>query len=162
MSNTIIVGMADLNVARGGDILTTLGLGSCVGITLYDPLTRIGGMAHIMLPDSRAFSATESANKAKFADTAIAALLQKLVLNGANRATLIAKIAGGANMFALARTDVIKVGIRNAQAVRDVLRSYNLPLVADETGGTYGRTILLNTGNGELTVRVVGRGEKSV
>jgi len=94
----IKVGMADLNICTAPDALTTLGLGSCVGIVLYDSITRTAGMVHIMLPDSTKIRNNE--NTAKFADTGIDALIFKLTAIGANRNRLIAKIAGGAQMFA--------------------------------------------------------------
>ena len=89
----IKVGMADLSTAKEPDILTTLGLGSCVGIALYDPSTKVGGLAHIMLPDSKQIKNNE--NKAKFADTAIEVLVQAMIKKGARKNRIVAKIAGG-------------------------------------------------------------------
>ena len=97
MGNIIKVGMADLNVCKAPDGLTTLGLGSCIGLTLYDPVTKIGGMVHYMLPDSTKVS--NNSNKAKFADTGIEELLKKVIAAGASKTRLVAKIAGGAKMF---------------------------------------------------------------
>ena len=92
----IVVGMADLKVAKHPDTLTTLGLGSCVGITLFDKAKNIGGMAHCMLPTYKGF---EGQNIAKFVDSAVIELINQLVRIGASRASLVAKIAGGAHMF---------------------------------------------------------------
>lgn len=97
MSEIIKVGMADLNICKSPNGITTLGLGSCVGIAIRDPLTKIGGLAHIMLPDSTVIA--NNSNKPKFADTGIAMLVDLVVKAGANRARLVAKIAGGAQMF---------------------------------------------------------------
>jgi chemotaxis protein CheD len=136
----ILVGMADLNVASSPDKLTTLGLGSCVGLVLYDAASKIGGMAHIMLPHSSIN--TDSKNKAKFADTAFESLLNLVTKKGANRLKLIAKLAGGANMFtSSAHDDIMKVGQRNVEACRNLLKEYSIPIVAEDTGGNYGRTI---------------------
>ena len=99
MSETIKVGMADLKICKAPDSLTTIGLGSCVGIALYDPITKVSGLAHIMLPDS-----TQIKNNtviAKFADTGITKLLDDMIKAGARRPSIVAKIAGGARMFAL-------------------------------------------------------------
>ena len=99
MSEIIKVGMADLKVCTYPDSLTTLGLGSCVGIALYDSVTKVTGLAHIMLPDSTKI--TKNENIAKFADTGIAETLRLMLLQGANRKRIVAKIAGGADMFGL-------------------------------------------------------------
>lgn len=97
MAEVIKVGMADLNVCVSPNGITTLGLGSCVGIALRDPVTKIGGLAHIMLPDSTAIR--NNSNIPKFADTGIEELVRRVVAKGANRTRLVAKIAGGAQMF---------------------------------------------------------------
>ena len=114
MGNIIKVGMADLNVCKAPDGLTTLGLGSCIGLTLYDPVTKIGGMVHYMLPDSTKVS--NNSNKAKFADTGIEELLKKVIAAGASKTRLVAKIAGGAKMFEVSGlSDVGNIGARNAE-----------------------------------------------
>ena len=118
MGNIIKVGMADLNVCKAPDGLTTLGLGSCIGLTLYDPVTKIGGMVHYMLPDSTKVS--NNSNKAKFADTGIEELL---IAAGASKTRLVAKIAGGAKMFEVSGlSDVGNIGARNAEAAKKILK----------------------------------------
>ncbi len=102
MSQMIKVGMADLNICKSPNAITTLGLGSCIGIALYDPVTKIGGLAHIMLPDSTQIR--NNANIAKFADTGITELVSRMVRAGASRTRLVAKIAGGAKMFEVTGT----------------------------------------------------------
>ena len=161
MSKLIVVGMADLNTASNDDRLITYGLGSCVGVVLYDQKRKIGGMAHFMLPSS--LSASDRSNKAKFADTAIPVLIDKLEKMGVPRSALIAKIAGGAHMFSSSTSsDVIKVGARNATAATDILRRLGIPIRANDTGGTYGRTIELLTATGQLHVKTIGHGEKNI
>jgi len=156
----IVVGMADLKVARSPDILTTLGLGSCIGITLFDKSRKIGGMAHIMLPTYKGF---EGQNKAKFADSALIELVNQLTRIGASRSQLVAKIAGGAHMFGKAQnSDMLKIGERNAAASLAILKQLNIPVQANDTGGSHGRTIELNTDNGALKIRTVGAGEKFI
>jgi len=121
MGNIIKVGMADLNVCKAPDGLTTLGLGSCIGLTLYDPVTKIGGMVHYMLPDSTKVS--NNSNKAKFADTGIDELLKKVIAAGASKTRLVAKIAGGAKMFEVSGlSDVGNIGARNAEAAKKILK----------------------------------------
>ena len=117
MSEIIKVGMADLKVCKSPNGVTTLGLGSCVGIALRDPVTKIGGLAHIMLPDSTVIR--NNSNIPKFADTGIEALVKQITAAGANRGRLVAKIAGGAKMFAFSNSsDMVGVGDRNVEAVK--------------------------------------------
>jgi len=156
----IVVGMADLKVAKSPDILTTLGLGSCVGITLYDKIKKIGGMAHVMLPTYKGF---EGQNIAKFADSAIIELVNQLSRIGTTRAAVVAKIAGGAHMFGRTQNnDMLKIGERNASASIAILKQLGIPIVANDTGGTHGRTIELHIETGALKIRAVGAGEKFI
>jgi len=156
----IVVGMADLKVAKSPDTLTTLGLGSCVGITLFDRVKKIGGMAHVMLPTYKGF---EGQNIAKFADSAIIELVKQLAGIGVNRASLVAKIAGGAHMFGRTQNnDMLKIGERNAAASLAILKQLGIPVQANDTGGTHGRTIELNMDTGALKIRTVGAGEKFI
>ncbi len=159
--NIIKVGMADLNICKSPDMITTLGLGSCVGITLYDPVTKIGGLAHVMLPDSTAIR--NNTNIAKFADTGIDELLKRVIAAGANKTRLQAKIAGGAKMFAVSGTsDMGRIGDRNADAARAKLKELGIRLLVDETGLNFGRTIELYCETGELHIKAVGKPEKIV
>jgi chemotaxis protein CheD len=156
----IVVGMADLKVAKFPDVLTTLGLGSCVGITLYDSKARIGGLAHVMLPSYKGF---EGQNIAKFADSGIIELLNQMTRIGASRAALVAKIAGGAHMFGKTQNnDMLKIGERNAAASIAILNQLKIPIKANDTGGTKGRTIELYTENGALKIKSVGAGERVI
>lgn len=159
--NIIKVGMADLNVVKAPHILTTLGLGSCVGIALYDSVTKIGGLAHIMLPDSKQIK--NNSNVAKFADTAIVKLKEDMISAGANSNRLTAKIAGGAHMFEFKNMDdMMRIGTRNVAAVTQVLQELNVPILASDTGNNYGRTIELHTATGILLVRTIGHGIKEI
>jgi chemotaxis protein CheD len=151
---TILVNMADLNVAASPDTLTTIGLGSCVGLVLYDALVKIGGMAHIMLPDSAIN--TDFKNKAKFADTAVETLIQLIASRGAHPGRLSAKLAGGANMFSTSsQNDIMKVGQRNVDACRRLLKNRNIPILSEDTGGNVGRTIEFYPDSCLLKVRTV-------
>ena len=138
MGNMIKVGMADLKVCKCPDALTTLGLGSCVGVALYDPVTKISGLLHCMLPDSTQIR--NNSNLAKFADTGIDELIRQMAALGANKNRLVAKIAGGAQMFAMTTTnDSLRVGERNAEAAKKKLKEYNIRLLAEDCGLNYGR-----------------------
>lgn len=161
MSTMIKVGMADLKVVEFPDALTTLGLGSCVGICLYDASSKVTGMAHIMLPSSKAIRKNE--NAAKFADTAIVELIQQMEAKGAKKSRISAKIAGGAQMFSFtSANETMKIGERNAEAVRFILKEIGIPLKSDETGGTFGRTIEFFSDNGRLIIKTAGKGIKEI
>lgn len=161
MSTMVKVGMADLKVVEHPDALTTLGLGSCVGICLYDSVTKVTGMAHIMLPSSKAIRKNE--NVAKFADTAIVELISQMEKKGAKKSRCVAKIAGGAQMFSFSSaSDTMKIGERNAEAVRALLKEIGIPIRADETGGNFGRTIEFFSENGKLVIKTAGKGIKEL
>ena len=154
------VGLADLKISSAPDIITTIGLGSCIGITLFDPVRKLGGMIHIMLPTC---TEANSAHRAKYADTGITDLVERMRAMGCNPRALKAKIAGGASMFpALQKRDIHMIGQRNAEMSRQMLYKFGIPLIAEETGGTYGRTIELNTATGALQIKTVGRGVKTI
>lgn len=159
MGEMIKVGMADLNVCTSPNALTTLGLGSCVGIVLYDPVRKIAGMVHIMLPDSTKILNND--NKAKFADTGINTLIQKMIMIGADRRLLVAKIAGGAQMFAFHNNnEMMRIGERNVEATKYWLGQLGICIKAEDTGANYGRTIEFYPENGALLVKSVGKQQK--
>jgi chemotaxis protein CheD len=161
MGKIIQVGMADLKMTRSPDQLMTAGLGSCIGICIYDRAIKLGSLAHIMLPSS--LQAKNPENKAKFADSAIEVVLDMMLKNGANRSRLQAKIAGGAQMFKFSgESDIMKIGERNAIAVTENLQKHRIPLLASDTGGNYGRTITFNPETGDLLVRTIGHGERII
>ena len=158
MGNIITVGMADLKPCKSPDGLITLGLGSCIGIAIRDPKTGIGGLAHIMLPDSTSIRGNQ--NIAKFADTGIVELVRQMERLGASRARMVAKIAGGATMFqSMSKNNLMNVGERNAAASRAILKQLNIPLLAADTGANYGRTVTFFPETGDFHIRAVGRNE---
>lgn len=161
MENVIKVGMADLQSSRHPCVITTLGLGSCVGIALYDPGRKVAGLAHIMLPSSQ--QARNNSNIAKFADTAVVKLIEDMIVIGACRANIVAKLAGGAQMFSFNdASEMLRIGSRNVAAAREVLRLLNIPVLAEDTGGSYGRTIEIRSENGKLLVKTIGHGIKEI
>ena len=142
LDEMIKVGMADLKVGKSPDVLTTLGLGSCVGVAIYDPVTKISGLLHCMLPDSTQFR--NNSNKAKYADSGIDELVAQMLKLGASKVRLVAKIAGGAQMFAMnTNNDTLRVGERNVAAVKMKLSELNIRLLSEDCGLNYGRTVEL-------------------
>jgi chemotaxis protein CheD len=161
MSDLLNVGMADFKVCKSPHRLTTLGLGSCVGIVLYDPVTKISGLAHIMLPDSTQIK--NNSNRAKFADTAINDMLEEMIGLGANVHRIISKLAGGAQMFAFNTTsDLMRIGDRNVQSSKKILGELNIKIIAQDTGENYGRTIEFFSENGDLFIKSIGKDIKII
>ncbi|MDD6597691.1 chemotaxis protein CheD [Anaerovibrio sp.] len=161
MPELIKVGMADYKVGRAPDTLISYGLGSCIGISLYDPQTKIGGLLHIMLPDSNQSRANE--NRAKFADTGIPDMLNELIRMGAAKSRLVAKLAGGSQMFAFANaSDIMRVGLRNASASKEILKKLSIPIVGEDTGGNYGRTVQIDLSTGVYKVKTIDKGDKEI
>lgn len=152
--------MADLNVAVEPDVLRTVGLGSCVGVAIVDLTVKVGGLAHVMLPNAAAQTVE---NPAKYADTAIPLLVKKMQEKGAVVSRMVAKIAGGAQMFStLTQSDLIRIGPRNVEAVKEALTLLRIPLRSEDTGGNSGRTIDFSPVDGMLTIRTVSQGVKTI
>ncbi|MCR5310331.1 MAG: chemotaxis protein CheD [Lachnospiraceae bacterium] len=161
MSELIKVGMADLKLCISPDSVTTLGLGSCVGVAIRDPQTKVGGLAHVMLPDSTAIR--NNINIYKFADTGITELVRIMEEAGAKRSRMVAKIAGGAQMFAFQnKNDLVRVGDRNVEASIKKLKELKIPILAQDTGENYGRTVIFYPENGDFVIRAVGKPEKVI
>jgi len=157
VNGEIIVRVADLRVGSKDDVLVTIGLGSCVAVVLHDPVARIGGLAHVLLP-STALSRKDD-SPAKFPQTAVPRLLELMAQLGANSRRVTARLAGGASMFAsLAAPGTIQMGERNTVACRQVLMEHGVPIVAQATGGDYGRTVKLWVADGRVEVSSVSHG----
>ena len=151
--------IAEYKAAKYPTELVAIGLGSCVGICLYDPVAKIGGLAHAMLPDST--QAPSSKNQGKFVDTAIPALIAEMSKLGADRSRLVAKIVGGAEMFNFANaSDYMRIGKRNVEATIAALKTERIPVIAQDTGKNYGRSIRFCTNDGKLYIKSINHGEK--
>ncbi|MBO8137490.1 MAG: chemotaxis protein CheD [Desulfotomaculum sp.] len=157
----IQVGIADYKVAAAPDRLITLGLGSCVGLTLYDPRIKVGGLLHIMLPDSTQFR--NVSKPAKYADLGIPLMIKELERRGAAASRLQAKLAGGAQMFS-GKDDkfILNIGQRNVDMTRKILKAMGIKITAEEVGGNRGRTMILDLANGMVTIRTIGSPIKEI
>ncbi|MEK3882161.1 chemotaxis protein CheD [Paenibacillus sp. PL2-23] len=155
------VGMADLNIAVEGAVLKTTGLGSCVGLTLFDPKCKVAGMAHVMLPSS-SIARESQINVAKYADTAIPELLDRMLAVGARIERMEAKMAGGAQMFAMGGSDTLRIGPRNVDSCIEMLERFRIPIRGQDTGGNYGRTVEFDSVKGILFIRSVQFGVKEI
>jgi chemotaxis protein CheD len=138
--------------AAAGEVLVSLGLGSCIGLALLDRRTGVAGLAHVVLPDSGGNAAD---NKLKFADHAVPELVDRVVAEGGRRLRLEAALVGGASMFATSSA-TLEVGHRNEAAVREQLKTLRIPVIAAETGGTRGRTVRVYVASAKVTVREAG------
>ena len=156
------VRVADYAVRRGSDIIATIGLGSCVAIVLYDRDTKVGGLAHILLP-SMAMS-RETSNPAKFPETIVPIMLAEMRALGAHSTARInAKIVGGASMFGqLVNGTGINVGERNIAATKEALAAAGIPLIAEDTGLDYGRSVYFHLTDGRVEVRSLKKGDRVI
>ncbi|MGL4773748.1 MAG: chemotaxis protein CheD [Clostridium sp.] len=152
------VGIADLNIVKPPKRIMTVGLGSCIGIAIYDKMNKVAGLSHIMLPDSSQFKTVE--NKMKFADLAIPMLIELMQKNGGNKRYFTAKIVGGASMFSFSDKNLVSdIGKRNGEAVKAKLAREGIPIVGEHIGGNKGRTMVFDPQNGDVIIRIVGQGE---
>ncbi|MBI0584380.1 MAG: chemotaxis protein CheD [Methanomassiliicoccus sp.] len=152
-----VVGVGEYRVARGFANLVCIGLGSCVGIAIFDPQAQVGGLAHAMLP--RYEEGRDKINASKYADSAIMIMVDELVAMGAMKGRLRAKMAGGAQMFSFISSDTLNIGQRNSEAARATLKGENITLLAEDVGGTKGRTVTFTAGEG--TYRIQKGSERS-
>jgi chemotaxis protein CheD len=156
----IVVDVADFAVASGDAVLVTAGLGSCVALALHDPSTGIAGLAHILLP-SAGFG-PPSIHPAKYADSGVALLAEEMRRRGASQDRMVARLAGGARMFAALLSSGINMGQRNIDATRKALYKLGIPVVGEDVGGEYGRSVRVVAATGAMTVRSLVGGDREL
>ena len=155
----IEVGMADMKVAVGPAVIVTRGLGSCLGIVIYDNIKKLAALAHPMLP--KIDEGRVKSNPYKFVDSAVMAMLEELKKKGCQPCFLCAKIFGGAHMFSsIPVSSVFNIGARNAEVAREVFAANNVKLTAEDIGGNSGRTIFVEAATGKVAVKTLFHGEK--
>ena len=153
------VGIADLAVAQGEGTLCTLGLGSCVAIVLYDAEARVGGLAHVLLPELAMSRLRE--NPARFPETAVPALMERMRALGAEPRRVTARLVGGASMFSsLLPRGTPTIGGRNIENARKALRDAGITITGEDVGLEHGRSVYLRLGDGQLEVRSLARGSR--
>ncbi len=155
------VGMADIRIAKAPDVLAVYGVGSCVIVAMYDPKSMIGGLAHVILPDSSGIAA-ERLNPKKFADTAVPLLYQTLSHAGVFKGSLWAKVVGGAEMFPPTEDFSLNIGKKNTEAVIDALKKLGVPVMATDTGGTVGRSMEMRLDSGKISLTVLGESARDL
>ncbi|MFN8548142.1 MAG: chemotaxis protein CheD [Candidatus Eisenbacteria bacterium] len=150
------IGIGEAKVSQDpNDYLITHSLGSCIGLTLYDPVKKVGGMIHCMLPLSKMDPTKAESRPHLFTDTGSTQLLQSLFDLGAERRRLIAKVAGGSSM--LDEKGFFKIGERNYAVLRKVLWKNEILIAAEDVGGTVARTMTLNLADGTTTIKSLGK-----
>ena len=155
----LVVGVAEMKVSsHPAEVLITYSLGSCVGLTLFDPLARVGGLIHCMLPSSSLDPDKARTRPEMFTDTGVVALLVKMLERGAEKKNLVAKAAGAARL--LDASGIFRIGERNHAVLKKVLEKNGIPLLAEDVGGTLPRTLSLYMETGETTIKCRGREER--
>ena len=158
MEKELKVGIGDMKLTRTEGRIITYALGSCIGITFYDPVLRLGALLHIMLPERNNHG---DSNVFKYADSGIRETLRKLSAFGMVKRRVVVKIAGGAKMFEISgNSDFGNIGLRNTQSVKKILLEEGIPVVAEDTGGAHARTMVMDVVNGSVTIRTFGRPER--
>ncbi len=151
------VGIGDMKFGRQEGIIITYALGSCVGVTFYDPAIKLGALLHVMLPQSNG----RETNVFKFADTGIRETLRKLSAFGGVKSRYICKIAGGAQMFAMGgEGDLGHIGERNVEIVKKTLQAEGIRIKNQDVGGNSARTMLIELETGTVKLRTIGKPEK--
>jgi chemotaxis protein CheD len=143
------VGIAQLVLCKAPEQLTCLGLGSCVAVIIYDPITKIGGIVHVLLPKAPPINSNEE----KYADSGIRKLHSKLTEKGVVRDKLVAKLVGGAQMFSSLNIAIANIGKENIREARNTLRALGVKIVAEELEGSRGRSLNFDSSTGKVTVR---------
>ncbi len=157
MNKEIKVGIADMKIARREGVLITYALGSCIGISLYDPAIKLAALLHIMLPEAGSMS---DMNVLKFADTGIQEMLRKMAAFGGVKRRYQCKIAGGAKMFDMKGTGGIgNIGERNIRSVEAIMRAEQIRILNKDVGLNYARTMLIDAADGTVRIRTAGRSE---
>ena len=152
----LVVGVAEMKVSnRATDVIVTYSLGSCVGLTLFDPVRCVGGMIHCMLPLSNIDPEKAKLKPEMFTDTGVPGLLQMLFSMGAEKKNLVAKVAGAANL--LDAQNIFRIGERNYNVLKKLLEKNGIPIAGEDVGGTVARTIYLNMTTGQTTLKCCGK-----
>lgn len=161
---TVNVGISDMKISSAPNKIVTYALGSCVGVCIIDKVVKVAGMVHIMLPNSKD-SLTNNIHVFKYANTGVEEMVRQMTIRGCSKNRMVAKIAGGAKMFDIKNennSSIGNIGQRNIIAVKDVLKSLYIDIVAEDVGLNYGRTIYFDCGTGELLVKSFAKGDKVI
>ena len=157
---SVVIGISDMNVVRGGDSIITYALGSCVGVALIDKTRGIAGLAHVLMPSSKDVR-DGNINVMKYMDTAVPELVKRMERAGAMTSGLVAKLAGGAQMFAISGTN-FNIGERNVAMAKEALQTLRIPITAYDVGLNYGRTVEIFSDTGIYRIKAIAKGVKDI
>jgi chemotaxis protein CheD len=146
LDRELSVGIGELKIGKRA-LLEAYGLGSCIGVVLFDRSTGISGIAHILLPGASQNGET------KYAETAIEKMLEDMIKQGARKSKIVSKFAGGANVFKQINLEILKIGTRNAISVEETLKQKKIPILAKDVGGEIGRSVMFNPLDGSMIVK---------
>lgn len=160
-----MVRIAEFHSGRGEGRMRTFALGSCLAIVLYEPTNRVGALSHTMLPCAQTTSSLETSTRtpAKYVNSAIPAMLEEIRRLGASPSKVVAKLVGGARMFpGVTSSETANIGERNIEQARLVLAAMKIPIVAEDIGGTHGRSVLFDLCDGSLLVSSLKAGGRTL
>lgn len=159
---SVVIGISDMNVVKGEDSIITYALGSCVGVALYDSTRKIAGLAHILMPSS-ADIRDANLNVMKYADLAVPELVRRMERAGSSPMSMVAKLAGGAQMFNMSNASPhFNIGSRNAAMAQEMLQKLRIRLIAQDVGENYGRTVEIFAATGIYRIKAIAKGIKDI
>ncbi len=155
----VVVKVSELIVTEAPATLVAVALGSCVAVILHDPLSRVGGMAHVLMPNQS--MGRLSGEPGRYAPTAVAAMVERMIARGARAPSMVARLVGGASMFiSLTPPGTIQMGDRNVVAAREALHRHGIRLIGEAVGGDFGRTAEFDLDTGRIVVTSYQRGSQ--
>lgn len=158
----VTVKIAEYKAVKNPEILKTYGLGSCVAVILYDPIKKVGGLSHFMLPSSKAWNSKRK-KPGKFVDTSVKNLLLEMEKLGASKHRITAKLVGGASMFKnLIEPDTLSMGQRNIEAAKKTLNEHKIKILSEDVGEDYGRSVSFDTETGDVLIHSIYAKEKKI
>ena len=159
---SVVIGISDMSVVKNGDSVITYALGSCVGVALFDKTRKIAGLAHVLMPSSKDVR-DGNINVLKYMDTAVPELVKRMERAGAPSHALMAKLAGGAQMFSMSgATTQFNIGERNVAMAKESLQKLGIPIVAHDVGSNYGRTVEIFSDSGIYRIKAIAKGVRDI
>jgi len=155
---SVVIGISDMNVVKNGDSIITYALGSCVGVALFDKTRQIAGLAHVLMPSSKDVR-DGNINVMKYMDTAVPELVRRMESAGSSARALVAKLAGGAQMFSMSGASTqFNIGERNVAMAKESLQKLRIPVMAHDVGANYGRTVEIFSDTGVYRIKAIAKG----
>lgn len=163
MNNSVVVGLGEIKISKNvRDVLVAYGLGSCLGITMYDPVAKVAGMLHAVLPTCNLLSNNDE-SCTKYVCCGIEVLLKRITEAGGQRSRIVVRMAGAANMLTdTTFSDIMNISQRNIDTARKKLKELNMEVIGEEVGGNIRRTVHFYVSDGRVAIRMLGCKERDV